>query len=65
MVEIIERLAGDQDIRLEFPVKSINYEKDVVLVTSSGGQCIEASRVLVTVPLPILKDGILMVTRHE
>src|SRR5687768_15649573 len=59
VVKVTERLATDLDIRTEWIVKSINYSSsnDNIIITSSTGKTIEASRVVVAVPLPVLKDG--------
>jgi hypothetical protein len=57
MYQVIQYLAQEQDIRLEWPVRTINYEKDHITLTSIHGDTIEASKVVVAVPLPVLKDG--------
>ena len=58
-IQVTDRLASDLFIQTEWPVKTIIFdkEKDLVQLQSSNGETIQASRVVVTVPLPILKDS--------
>lgn len=44
-------------IRLNTPVQSIDYSSDTVTVTSTNNQVFQGDRVIVTVPLTILKEG--------
>lgn len=44
-------------IRLNEPVTSINYSQDKVIVTTRDGEEVEGEKVLVTVPIKILKEG--------
>ncbi len=57
MYQVIQYLQQDLDIRLEWPVRTVNYEKDAIVLTSIHGETIEASKVVIAVPLPVLKDG--------
>jgi monoamine oxidase len=45
------------DITLNMPVKSINYENDSIIVTAIDGSTFEADKVIVTVPLGVLKSN--------
>jgi len=54
---LIERLATDLDIRLNTPVKHIQYAENNVQITTSTDDMIEADRVIVTLPLGVLKAG--------
>jgi monoamine oxidase len=45
------------DITLNMPVKSINYENDSIIVTAKDGSTFEADKVIVTVPLGVLKSN--------
>jgi len=58
MGEVTNFLAKGVDVRLKWPVKSINYENPSrVTLTSKSGQVLHASKVVVSVPLNILKEG--------
>lgn len=46
------------NVKLESPVKSINYSSDPVVITLENGEKIEGNKVIVTVPVSILKKGI-------
>ncbi|XP_051826591.1 lysine-specific histone demethylase 2 isoform X3 [Antechinus flavipes] len=54
---IIEKLAEGLDIRLKFPVRTIDYSGDDVQVTTIDGTVWAAQKVLVTVPLSLLQKG--------
>jgi monoamine oxidase len=45
-------------VRFEAPVKSINYGSDLVTLTLESGETIDVNKVIITVPVPILKTGI-------
>jgi monoamine oxidase len=45
-------------VQLNSPVKSINYSADPVAITLEDGTQITGNKVIVTVPVPILKNGI-------
>ena len=45
------------DVQLNTPVKSINYGSDPIIITDKSGNTIEANKVIVTVPLAVLKSG--------
>jgi len=53
---LIDYLAEGLDVRLEEPVTAIRWDDEGVEVTSASGS-IEASAVVVTVPLGVLKSG--------
>ena len=55
---IAEHLAKDLDIRYNEKVSAIDYSSDKVKITSSGGSY-EAEVVIVTVPLGVLKNGVI------
>ncbi len=56
---IISRFTNVYDhITFESPVKSINYSGDLVTVTMEDGTELTANKVIVTVPVTILKNGI-------
>ncbi|GFR69599.1 lysine-specific histone demethylase 1B [Elysia marginata] len=55
--QILRSLARDLDIKLDCQVQEINYEDKTVTVKSSLGD-FTADKVIVTVPLAILKKGI-------
>jgi monoamine oxidase len=56
---IISRFANVyNNVKLNSPVKSINYTSDPVKITLEDGTEINADKVIVTVPVPILKTGI-------
>ena len=45
-------------VQLNSPVKSINYSSDPVKITLEDGTEATGNKVIVTVPVPILKNGI-------
>lgn len=45
-------------VRTNAPVKSINYSNVPVVITLEDGSTVECTKVIVTVPLPVLKTGI-------
>ena len=55
--QIIDVLAAGRDIRLGHPVAEIDHTGDEVAVTTGTGAVFEADRVIVTVPLGVLKAG--------
>jgi monoamine oxidase len=57
--QVVEQQMADAvaTIRLSSPVKSIDYTAEMVKITDAAGQAYEADAVVVTVPLPILRDG--------
>ncbi|XP_068737832.1 lysine-specific histone demethylase 2-like isoform X5 [Montipora capricornis] len=54
---LLYNLAQNLDIRLQFEVKEIDYSGDKVVITSSDGRVLSADKVIVTVPLFVLKSG--------
>lgn len=54
---LLYNLAQNLDIRLQFEVKEIDYSGDKVVITSSDGRILSADKVIVTVPLFVLKSG--------
>ena len=50
-------MQNGMDISLNTPVKSINYENDTIVVTAKDGSTFEADKVIVTVPLGVLKSN--------
>ena len=48
--------AVQQFVRLNTPIASIDYSSDPIVLTSSGGATFEADKVIVTVPVSILKS---------
>ena len=57
--QITDVLAEGLDIRLDHAVERIDYSGDEVELTTGSGQVFAADRVIVTVPLGILKSGLL------
>ena len=55
--QIVDAVAADRDIRLEHPVAEIDYSGDGVTVTTESAAMFRADRVIVTVPLGVLKAG--------
>ena len=55
--QIVDVLAAGRDIRLGHAVTEIDHTGDQVAVTTDTGTAFEADRVIVTVPLGILKAG--------
>ncbi|MCB9235576.1 MAG: FAD-dependent oxidoreductase [Bacteroidia bacterium] len=53
--QLITQVAGE--IQLNSPVTDINYQSDQILIRIQGGQTITAGKVLLTVPLTVLKQG--------
>lgn len=45
------------NVQFNTPVKSINYGSDPIIITDKSGNKIEANKVIVTVPLSVLKSG--------
>ena len=45
------------EVQFNTPVKSINYGGELITITDKSGNTIEANKVIVTVPLSILKSG--------
>ena len=60
--QIVDALATGIDISLNMPVKSINYEKDTVIVTANDGSTFEGDKLIVTVPLGVLKTNSIQFT---
>uniref|UniRef100_A0A8C3TNW8 Lysine demethylase 1B n=1 Tax=Catharus ustulatus TaxID=91951 RepID=A0A8C3TNW8_CATUS len=54
---VIEKLAEGLDIRLNFPVQSIDYSGEEVQVTTADGTVWTTQKVLVTVPLALLQKN--------
>lgn len=57
--QVTDVLAEGLDIRLDHAVERIDYSGDDVEVTTGSGQAFAADRVIVTVPLGILKSGLI------
>ncbi len=55
--QIIDMLAAGRDIRLGHAVAEIDHTADTAVVTTDSGTVFEADRVVVTVPLGVLKGG--------
>ena len=55
--QIVDVLAAGRDIRLDHPVAQVDHSGPTVVVTTDGGDTFEADRVVVTVPLGVLKAG--------
>lgn len=45
-------------VQLNAPVKSINYSSDPIKITLEDGTELTANKVIVTVPIPVMKNGI-------
>uniref|UniRef100_A0A8C0BMU3 Lysine demethylase 1B n=1 Tax=Buteo japonicus TaxID=224669 RepID=A0A8C0BMU3_9AVES len=54
---VIDKLAEGLDIRLNFPVQSIDYSGEEVQVTTADGAVWTTQKVLVTVPLALLQKN--------
>ena len=54
---LVDELAAGLDIRLGWPVSAVSLLADGVTVTSSEGEVLQADRVVLTVPLGVLKAG--------
>ncbi len=55
---VVDGLKRGKDIRLGWRVASVDYSHDAyTTVTSTDGRSLRASRVVVSVPVPVLKDG--------
>lgn len=59
---LLNNLAQNMDIKLQYEVKEIDYTGNKVVLTSSEGKCLTADKVIVTVPLFLLKKGRLKFT---
>ncbi|MDD9989863.1 MAG: FAD-dependent oxidoreductase [Spirochaetaceae bacterium] len=55
--QIVDVLAAGRDIRLRNAVAEVDYAGDTIVVTTAAGATFEAARVIVTVPLGVLKKG--------
>ena len=53
--QIVDVLAAGRDIRLDHPVAGIDHSEPIVVITTESGDTFEADRVVVTVPLGVLK----------
>ncbi len=60
--QIVDVLAAGRDIRLDHPVAGIDHSGSTVMVTTGSGDTFEADRVVVTVPLGVLKAGAISFT---
>ena len=58
--QIVDVLAAGRDIRLDHPVAGIDHSGPTVVVTTESGDTFEADRVVVTVPLGVLKTGAIL-----
>lgn len=59
---LLSNLAQNLDIRLQFKVKEVDYSGDKVVLTSADGRILSADKVIVTVPLFVLKSDWLRFT---
>lgn len=55
--QVIDSLAQGLDIRLEHPVKEIDYAGPGVVLRTGPGPTFEAAAAIITVPLGVLKSG--------
>ena len=55
--QIVDAVASGADVRLEHAVAGIDHSGDGVVVNVDSGSSFEADRVVVTVPLGVLKSG--------
>ena len=55
--QILDALVPGLDIRCADPVTSIDHASSPILVTTAAGATFEASAVIVTLPLGVLKEG--------
>ena len=60
--QIVDVLAAGRDIRLDHPVAGIDHSGPTVVVATESGDAFEADRVVVTVPLGVLKAGAISFT---
>ncbi len=60
--QIVDVLAAGRDIRLDHPVAQVDHSGSTVVVTTESGDTFEADRVVVTVPLGVLKAGTISFT---
>ena len=60
--QIVDVLAAGRDIRLDHPVAGIDHSGATVAVTTESGDSFEADRVVVTVPLGVLKANAISFT---
>jgi hypothetical protein len=60
--QIVDVLAAGRDIRLDHPVAQVDHSGPTVAVTTESGEVFEADRVVVTVPLGVLKAGAISFT---
>ena len=60
--QIVDVLAAGRDIRLDHPVAQVDHSGTTVVVTTESGDTFEADRVVVTVPLGVLKAGAISFT---
>ncbi len=54
---VVDALATGLDVRLGWPVATVSVADDGVVVTGTSGEALPAARVIVTVPLGVLKAG--------
>jgi len=59
---LLSKLAQGLDIRLQYEVKEVNYSGSKVILKSSEGKELTADKMIVTVPLFLLKSGRLKFT---
>ena len=60
--QIVDVLAAGRDIRLDHPVAQVDHSGPTVMVTTESGDSFEADRVVITVPLGVLKAGAISFT---
>ncbi len=60
--QIVDVLAAGRDIRLDHPVAQVDHSGSTVVVATESGDTFEADRVVVTVPLGVLKAGTISFT---
>uniref|UniRef100_A0A6I8QFY2 [histone-H3]-N(6),N(6)-dimethyl-L-lysine(4) FAD-dependent demethylase n=1 Tax=Xenopus tropicalis TaxID=8364 RepID=A0A6I8QFY2_XENTR len=54
---VIDKLAEGLDIRLNTPIRNVDYTSQEVRITAADGQTFTAQKALVTVPLALLQKG--------
>ncbi len=55
---LVEAMAAGLQIRLNAPVREVRWERGAVTLTLEHGESLEASRLLVTVPVSLLQAGV-------
>jgi polyamine oxidase len=58
-VKVIEALSNGVDVRLSSPARRVSHDDGSASVTLASGEVVEGTHVLVTVPLGVLKSGLI------